>query len=64
MVHVSFLVCAFEVSICAKGAQDLPRLGLIQYYMSSYLKVMFTNTFNCYGTIACLADKQTGFMYF
>ena len=52
-VHVSFLVCVLKLSICAKGAQDLSRLGLIQYFMFSYLRVMFTNTFTPYGTIAC-----------
>ena len=45
-------------TICAKGAQYLYRLGLIQYYMLSYLQVRFTITFDCYGTIANIQSKS------
>ena len=53
-VHAGFLACALKLSICAKGMQDLSRLGLIQYYMLCYVQIMFTITFNCYGTKACI----------
>ena len=43
-------IILFISSICAKGAQCLSRLGLIQFFMLSYLQVMFTDTSNCYST--------------
>ena len=55
-------IILFISSICAKGAQCLSRLGLIQFFMLSYLQVMFTNTSNCYSTIAFMNVLVTSIM--
>ena len=34
------------------------KLGLIQYFMLSYLQVRFTIKFNCYGTLAFVTSND------
>ena len=41
----SYCILLIIDAICAKGMQDLSRLGLIQYYMLSYLQVIVVGSF-------------------